>query len=67
VSAPTDLSNNILVYSKSEEEHEKKPENDAASVERTPVVCQTEQMLILLKANTLLGTYYIRRRDHCGF
>ena len=48
----------ILVYSKSEEEHEQHLDG-AASVERTPAICKTEQMLILPKADPLSGTYYI--------
>jgi hypothetical protein len=49
----------ILVYSKTEEEHEQHLENGVAGVERTPAVRKTEQVLILPKADPLLGTYNI--------
>jgi hypothetical protein len=52
------LFDDILVYSKSEEEHEKNM--------RAPIVCQIEQVLILSKEDPLFATYHFKRWDSCG-
>jgi hypothetical protein len=55
----------ILVYSKSKEEHEHNLRM-VLSDTRALIVCQIEKVLILSKQNSLFGAYHIRRRDNIG-
>jgi hypothetical protein len=50
----------ILVYSRTEEEHDS---DVVAGAKRAPIVCQDRQVLILSGADPLLGTYYLEGCD----
>jgi hypothetical protein len=56
----------ILVYSKSEEEHEHHLKDGVAGAKRASTVCQIEQVLILSKHNSLLGAYHFKGWDSHG-
>jgi hypothetical protein len=51
----------ILVYSKLEEEHEQHIEDGVASAKRAPVVCQVEKMLILWRRSITWGILFQRK------
>jgi hypothetical protein len=56
----------ILIYSKYEEEHETTLEDGATSIEGASFICKVEQVLILSEEDSLFGPYYFRGRDSSG-
>jgi hypothetical protein len=56
----------ILIYSKSEEEHEQTLEDGATSVKGASTICKVEQVLILSEADPLFGPHYLRGGNSSG-
>jgi hypothetical protein len=56
----------ILVYSKSEEEHEQHLRMVLQVLREHQLVCQVEKVLILSKADPLLGAYHFKGWDSHG-
>jgi hypothetical protein len=56
----------ILIYSKSVEEHEQHSEDGVAGIEGASTLCKVEKVFILSTTNSLLGSYHFRGRNSCG-
>jgi hypothetical protein len=58
--------NDILIYYKYKEDLERHLRMVFIGIEGASIVCQVEQVLILLEANSLFGPYHFRGRNSSG-
>jgi hypothetical protein len=56
----------ILIYSKSEEEHEQHLRMVLQVLREHQLVCKVEQVLILPATDSLFGSYHFQGRNSCG-